>query len=63
MTFGWGRANRGINFSYVSCCSFLKGFNFKAEVCGLKTRQKKPSLKEDFLKLCEEVFQKEMHDT
>ena len=23
MTFGWGRANRGINLSYVSCSFFL----------------------------------------
>ena len=42
MMFGWGRANRGINFSYVSYCTFLNGFNFQAEVCGLKLGKKLP---------------------
>ena len=42
MTFGWSRANRGINFSYVSYCTFLNGFNFQAEVCGLKLGKKLP---------------------
>ena len=42
MTFGWGRANRGINFSYVSCCIFLNGFNFQAKACNLKLGNRKP---------------------
>ena len=43
MTFGWGRANRGINFSYVSCFSFWTSLTFRHWSMTWRLDTRKPS--------------------